>query len=268
MVKTIQRVLLCKPTHYSVEYIINPWMEPGSVDTSKAMDQWRSLVQVYKSLGIQVDVIDQVEGQPDMVFAADQGIVQGNQVLLSNFRCKERQGESRHYAQWFKENKFELLEIKRNEYFEGGGECLPWKDIYFIGTGFRSIHSSIHYMEKKLKKKIVELELINERFYHLDTCLFPINNEIVFYYEKGFSKKSLIVLKKMIPHFVAMTDEEATAFCSNSIVTGNKVVCHKSPSTFKEKLKVYGYETIELDVSEFLKAGGGVHCLTNILAYK
>ncbi len=55
----IKKVLMCRPLHYSVEYIINPWMKPNSVDPKKAMQQWNNLVSIYQSLGIDVEIIDQ-----------------------------------------------------------------------------------------------------------------------------------------------------------------------------------------------------------------
>src|SRR5438105_150018 len=99
--KTISRVLMCRPTYYTVEHVYNSWMMPGTVDTKLAIKQWEFLVNVYKQLGIRVEVIDQVKGIHDMVFATDQGIVQGRKVLLSRFRPVERRPETRCYEQWF-----------------------------------------------------------------------------------------------------------------------------------------------------------------------
>lgn len=265
MNKTIDKVLMCRPSHYSVEYVINPWMKPGTVDPKKALEQWESIVKAYEHAGILVQVIDQVKGLPDMVFATDQGIVQGREVVLSNFRCKERQGESEHYEKWFKDSGYIIKKIRQGEFFEGGGEVLAWRNIFFMGTGFRSIPESVAPLSTRLGKKIIPLHLINPLFYHLDTCLFPLNDETIFYYPEALSEESITILKNTVPNYFELTHDEAFNFCTNSVVSGRNVFVQKGSKTFNKKLETIGYKVVELDVSEFIKAGGGIHCLTNIL---
>ena len=73
---TKRSILMCKPTHYTVSYRINPWMHPEDpTDTSKAVQQWQSLVDVYEQLGFDIEYIEPIEGLPDMVYAANGGFV-------------------------------------------------------------------------------------------------------------------------------------------------------------------------------------------------
>ena len=39
----------------------------------------------------------------------------------------------------------------------------------------------------------------------------------------------------------------------------------KGNKNFADKLKTLGYKTVEIDVSEFMKSGGGIHCLVQTL---
>src|SRR5450631_2436007 len=96
----VRRVLLCRPTYFVVDYIINPHMQPYSVDQAKAMAQWEALVAVLKQLGIHVEIIEQEPDVPDMVFATDQGIVRGGEILLANFRYSQRKKERHYYREW------------------------------------------------------------------------------------------------------------------------------------------------------------------------
>jgi N-dimethylarginine dimethylaminohydrolase len=241
-------------------------MKPGTVDRKKALKQWESIVKAYENVGIQVQIIDQVQGQPDMVFATDQGIVQGREVVLSNFRCKERRGETKYYEKWFIDSGYIIKKIRRGEFFEGGGEVLPWNDIFFMGTGFRSIPESVEPLSRRLGKKIIPIHLINPLFYHLDTCVFPLNYETVFYFPKALSPDSIKMLENMVPNLLPLTHDEAFNFSTNSVVSGRTVFVQQGSKTFNKKLETIGYTVVELDVSEFIKAGGGIHCLTNILS--
>ena len=88
---------MCPPTHYDVEYEINPWMHiENPVDTELARAQWRSLRDLYvNELGWDVSLIEPAPGLPDMVFTANGGLVIGGEVVLPLFRQPERQGSQR-----------------------------------------------------------------------------------------------------------------------------------------------------------------------------
>src|SRR5689334_6235134 len=73
--------LMCAPTHFEVTYAINPWMDPTNpVDAKRAHLQWEVLRNTYLSLGHRVDLIEPMPGQPDMVFAANGGLVVGGRA--------------------------------------------------------------------------------------------------------------------------------------------------------------------------------------------
>lgn len=263
--KVIKEVLMCNPLHYSISYTINPWMKVGSENKNIAQMQWQKLCQTYFDLGIKVNLIDQQPNIPDMVFSTDQGIVKGKKVIISNFRFKERKGERKPYLEWFTSHGYELIFIPEKAYFEGNGECLFFGQKLLIGIGFRANMLTCKYLKKTLAVEVIPLELINPFFYHLDTALFVLNEEVVFYYPEAFSKKSQKVLKRLVPNLIPFNDFEANNFAANSVVTDHQVILNKTLPNFRNDLAKLGYKSIEVDISEFAKAGGGAHCLTNVL---
>lgn len=264
--KQIKKVLMCQPLFYDpFNYVINPWMQPQTIQKEKALAQWDQVKQTYIDQGITVEVIEQAEGSPDMVFATDQGIVQGRTVLLSRFWCDERKNESKHYKKWFQEKGYTIMYLPKNIYFEGNGDSSLWEDKLLVGIGYRADHTTCDAIGKLLNHEIIPLEIIDPAFYHLDVGFFPLNQETAFYYPLAFSEKSRRVLKKLVPNLVEFSKKEAFGFCANSVVTDHHVIHQKGNPTFKQKLKELGYTSIEIDVSEFMKSGGGIHCLTNIL---
>src|ERR1022692_2059874 len=43
--------LMCPPEHFTVQYAINPWMDPARpVDVARAMTQWENLRETYTRL--------------------------------------------------------------------------------------------------------------------------------------------------------------------------------------------------------------------------
>jgi N-dimethylarginine dimethylaminohydrolase len=203
-----------------------------------------------------------------MVFSADQAVVKGNIALMSNFSQTERTGEQEQFRKWFKEHGYEQKFLPDGSFFEGNGELHYWNDMYFVGTGFRTSIDSCKHIESILGLKVIPLKLVDPYFYHLDTCLLPLDSETVFYYPEAFDIESQETLKNLVPHLLPFSKEDSDVFTANSVATGSTVICQKALPNFKKNVQERGFEIVEVDVSEFNKSGGGIHCLTNILATK
>ncbi|HEY1085491.1 MAG TPA: arginine deiminase family protein [Candidatus Saccharimonadales bacterium] len=260
----VSRVLLCRPTHFQVDYVINPHMKPFSVDPKNAMKQWEKLVATLESLDIKVDVIEQEQGVPDMVFATDQGIVRDGAVVLANFRHTQRKKERQYYRKWFRDNNFRLRALSNVFSFEGG-DTLFFGDMLLVGTGFRANVASCEELANKFDIDVIPLRLTDPNFYHLDTCFLPVDHENAFYYPPAFSSASAKLLEKLIPNLHEFSRDEAFGFGANSFISGNHVVMQANLPTLKQKLEKLGKIVHEVDVSEFNKSGGGIHCLINTL---
>ena len=114
-------------------------------------------------------------------------------------------------------------------------------------------------------KKIVPLRLVDERFYHLDICCFPINRELVYFYDKAFDQKSTHTIKKLFKRAFAVSDKEALSFSLNSVIVDHTVITNTKAKRFSDRVSNEGLKVIPLDMSEFIKSGGAVKCLTNEL---
>ena len=111
-----QAVLMVAPDEYDVLYVINPHMEGmvGTVDRAKAQEQWTRLRDVYRSIGLPVEVLPAVSGFPDMVFCANQSFPFWDEngqptVIISRMASPYRQGEERHFDQWYEEQGYRVI---------------------------------------------------------------------------------------------------------------------------------------------------------------
>jgi N-dimethylarginine dimethylaminohydrolase len=242
-------------------------MQPHSVDRATAQKQWETLVQALESLSIKVDVIEQFPDVPDMVFATDQGIVRDGHILLANFRYAQRKKERHYYREWFRDHGFGLRALSNVFSFEGG-DALFLGNMLLVGTGFRANVASCEELSQKLDIDVFPLRLKDPNFYHLDMCFLPLNAETAFYYPPAFSQNSQNMLKKLVKNLHEFTEAEADGFAANSFVSDGSVIVQAGVPTFKKKLEKLGKQVIEVDVSEFNKAGGGIHCLINTLEWK
>ncbi len=261
------RILMCPPDHYDVDYVINPWME-GNIHKSsrdRAVEQWQKLHHVLKELAI-VDLVEPAKGWPDMVFTANAGLVLGDNVVLSRFFHKERQGEEPYFKAWFEANGFTVYELPQDLPFEGAGDALFDREGRWLwaGYGFRSELDSHPYIAKWLDTEVVSLRLIDERFYHLDTCFCPLTGGYLLYYPPAFDSYSNRVIEMRIPEEkrIVVSEPDAVCFACNAVNVGNTIVMNQVSDTLKRNLANAGFNVIETPLSEFLKAGGAAKCLT------
>ncbi len=261
------RILMCAPDHYDVDYVINPWME-GNIHKSsrdRAVEQWRGLYQVLKSQAT-VDLVTPQKGVPDMVFTANAGLVLGDNVVLSRFLHKERQGEEPFFKAWFEENGYNVYELPKDLPFEGAGDALLDREGRWLwaGYGFRSELDSHPYLAKWLDIEVLSLRLIDERFYHLDTCFCPLANGYLLYYPGAFDAYSnrLIEMRVSSEKRIAIAEADAVNFACNTVNIENVVVMNKASDNLKARLGEVGFQVQETPLTEFLKAGGAAKCLT------
>jgi len=261
------RILMCPPDHYDVDYVINPWME-GNIHKSsrdRAVEQWQKLHQVLKDVAI-VDLVAPAKGWPDMVFTANAGLVLGTNVVLSRFFHKERQGEEPYFKTWFEENGFTVYELPKDLPFEGAGDALFDREGRWLwaGYGFRSELDSHPYIAKWLDTEVVSLRLIDERFYHLDTCFCPLTGGYLLYYPPAFDSYSNRVIEMRIPEEkrIIVEEPDAVCFACNAVNVGSTIVMNQISDGLRNKLVKAGFNVTETPLSEFLKAGGAAKCLT------
>jgi N-dimethylarginine dimethylaminohydrolase len=257
---------MCPPKYYGVYYEINPWMSvanPADIDVARR--QWNNLHDLYRSLGVEVELLEPVEGLPDMVFTANAGLIDGNRCVVSNFRHQQRKGEEPYFKKWFQEHGFEILELPPEYHFEGAGDAKCYQDVLFAGFHFRSDARSHTVISHFLQRRVIPLELVDEKFYHLDTCFAPLARSLVMYYPPAFARYSRRAIQHYVTDLLPVDKEDALGFACNCVVVDDKVIVNWASPALRAELATRGFEVLEVDVSEFMKAGGGTGCLTLVL---
>ena len=259
--------LMCPPTHFSVTYAINPWMDPSvPVDHDLCDVQWEILRNTYLSLGHTVDLIEAEPGMPDMVFAANGGLVVGGRAYSARFRHEQRQAESQAYRNWLKRHEINAVEpIETNE---GEGDFLVLGSMILAGSGFRTTIAAHIEAADAVDRPVVSLELVDPRFYHLDTCLAVLDDgngsapADIAYYPAAFSQHSQRALRDLFPDAIIVKEADALVLGLNAVSDGYNVVMPLAATDFAERLRSRGYNPVTVDLGELLKSGGSVKCCT------
>lgn len=262
----MSRLLVCPPDFFGIEYEINPWMQLSNrVDHERAMRQWHDLMRVLEQdLGVVLERMAPIPGLPDLVFTANAGIVVGRTAVVSRFRYPERQREEAHFEQWFRKQDYEVTTIPADLHFEGAGDLLGFPDTWFGGYRQRSDLGVYPILSERFHLEIIPLELIDSRFYHLDTCFCPLSGGELLYFPPAFDLYGREAIANHIPDELrfAVPDEEAVTFACNAVCVGTHVVLPAGCPATQDWLHSRGYATHPVQLDEFIKSGGAAKCLT------
>jgi N-dimethylarginine dimethylaminohydrolase len=197
-----------------------------------------------------------------MVFTANAGTVHNNEIVLSNFRFKERQPETEKFEKWFQEEGYTVHRLPADIPFEGCGDTALLGNKMFGAYGYRSSLGGLRRAAKLLDVELIPLKLSHPMFYHLDTCFCLISKHCAFYYPHAFTPSAIKKLKTHIPDLIPIDVTDATQFACNSVVYENTLIMPAGAQKIIRELEMRGYEVIEVNTSEFLKSGGSVQCMT------
>jgi len=256
--------LMCRPTYYRIAYEINPWMSvQRPVDHARALRQWNALHHLLtKTLHVQVRLLPPQSSVPDLVFTANAGLIQGRMMIRSNFRFPQRQREEPIIERYFRQQKFQVVTLSPRYGFEGEGDALWVGRTLLFGFRFRSDAGVHAELARRLKRRVLPVELVDKRFYHLDTCFAPLASKTALWFPKAFDRYGRRVIEHLVPDLIAVSEADAVRFACNTIAVDHAVVIQEGCSVgLKQQLTRRGFRLYPLDLSEFLKAGGSAKCL-------
>jgi len=257
------QILMCPPDHYGIEYEINPWMNRslGAI-RELAYRQWKNLHDRLIELGVEVALLPPHPGLPDLVFTANAGLVYRRRFLSSRFKHEVRARESPIFDAWFAAHGFQVEHLPPHLYHEGAGDALFCGATLFAGYRQRSDALAHQWVAQHLGVRCLPLELVNPYYYHLDTCFCPLSPTEAIYFPDAFDAYGRRVLSEEIPRLIPVCEREAARFGCNAVVVGKTVVHNSRCPELAASLAEAGYCSVEVELDEFLKAGGSAKCLT------
>jgi N-dimethylarginine dimethylaminohydrolase len=271
-----RRIMMVDPAHFQVRHVINPHMEGmiGAVDTIKARAEWDAIRTTYTMLGYEVIIVEGEDEHPDLVFAANQLLpyvdAEGHpSVVLSHMAKVERQAEVPYLADALKPFAFRAHALRSRPPLEGTGDGIwhPGKNLLWGGHGFRTDESAWEEVAELTGARVVPLALVDDRMYHLDVALMPIDEKTAFSYHAAFDDESWARLSAGFETLIEVDDKEAVeGFALNGHCPDgrNLLLPGGNPST-KKKADELGLVVHELSTREFQKSGGSVFCLKNVM---
>lgn len=283
-------ILMCPPDYfYHQDSVIhnkyNIHMRIGTpVDRNRLSEQFDHLRYTLEGFRqrenlVSVEILDPAPGLNEMVFAANGGVAihgaAGKIFFPVNSVFHERDQEGDHHAQWFDERGFTVIPIPKTWVQDGEGELLhvPGTTLYFGGFGERSDPEPYYWMERTLIQqgisvKIVAIRNTDPHWYHLDTYLMPLgptphrNRQAALFYPGATDEAGQTMVRGIFDDVIEVDRDEALQFVCNSLVLKDVVIAPWMNERIQYELERRGYRVVVVDVSEYMKAGGQVKCMT------
>lgn len=259
--------LMCPPEWYGVDYVINPWMA-GNINRSSrdlAFAQWKGIHNVLRGVA-DVRLLHPEPGCPDMVFLGHGALVQHGVAAVASFHPAERRAETPHLRRWLEEQGFLLWNTPRETAFEGEGDVTFNSEgsRLWAGHGVRTCRSAHRHIAAAWHVPITSLHLVDPRFYHLDTCFTPLYGGFLLYYPAAFDAASRAAIEAEYPDEkrIAVTETDAIHMACCALNIGKTVFTGELSRDLGQRLFDAGFDVVQLELSEFIKGGGGAKSMT------
>lgn len=260
-----RRYLMCRPEHFRVDYAINPWMDVDApVDPDRALAQWDHLAATIERAGAEVERIAQLPGTPDMVYAMNYGLVDGDHVAITSFRFDERKPEAAAAEWWFGEAGLRTTRVADAGVgsFEAG-DAFPFGGSLVVANGPRTDLATHAVLSRALGVRVASVGVIHPALYHLDLSFCPLDETRAIVAPSAFDAAGRATVAELVPQPLVIDEDEAFTFCANSVVVGEVVVMPAGvPLRVARQLEAWGFAIETVDVSELHKGGGSVRCMT------
>jgi N-dimethylarginine dimethylaminohydrolase len=274
--------ILAAPDSFDVVYRLNDLTGAvGSVSRERAMEQWiRLRERLAAETGRSVNIIPAATGLPDLVFVSNAALLfragDGTRTaILARFAKPERQGESAVVTQCLRADGWRIVELPEGANFEGVGDC-RWSHggrVLWIGYGAgRTSLRGIAAVRAALVAagrsdiRVNPLALVSGRAYHMDLALCPFgpDKRKAMWSPWAFSAAGRAALRFSFGSDGLVAVPRRYAWACNSVAIGDRtlLVPRDGEEGYRSWLRSStGQRIVEVNVSEFQKAGGGVSCM-------
>ena len=274
---TKARLLMCAPDYFGVAYRINPWMDPESwesrseVFSTASRREWAALHRALSEFGAEIDHVTPVADVPDLVFTANSAVVLDRVALLARFRHSERRREEEHFEAAFRglQARGHIDSVRKlpdDVVLEGAGDCV-WDDtrgVFWMGFGPRSDAAARGAVGDQFGMPAVALELVDLRFYHMDTAFCPLTHGDVMYVPGAFTPLGQTMIRDRVEPAlrIELAAEDACQFAANTVCLGNTLVMSGCSARLRAELEERGYRVVTTPLPSFHRSGGSAFCLT------
>lgn len=267
-------ILLSPPTHLAMvpcNAVTRDSLARGlSSCAASAGAQHRALVERLEAAGVKCHLVPAKPGLADLAFTRDSIFMTPWGVVELRPSEPHRRGEPAHLAAVLDRLGIESLGAVGEGKVEGGDVCLLRPGLVMIGiSGERTDEAGARALGRIFERRgwRALYTQIDPRYLHLDTQFTMVSKHrgvaCLETLEAGFATRMAELGVDLIP----ATPDEVDRLEANLLSLGGcRIVAPAGDTRINRELRRRGYDVIEAGIDQFVRCGGGVHCLTMPLA--
>jgi len=249
-------VAFVRPPSNSYANCVSSNPERNEIDVVLAKQRHREYVSIMKEAGVEVVELQASEAQPDSVFMQDPALLGAHCSVICRFGEERRRGEEKALVDELATRKIKVGSLnftKAPGTMEGGDVVVTDRGI-FVGESKRTNSSGIKQLKSFLTNHVTGIR--TDLMHLLCGCSYLNNGTMII--------APNLVNPDSFPGFKFIRIPANESYAADALYLGaSKVLIPDGFPTAASKLKEFGYNPIELDVSEFRKGDGGVTCLSS-----
>lgn len=228
--------------------------EAKSIDFDLAKTQHTAYVQALQSAGTNIIYLETLESFPDGVFVEDNAVILKNRALICRMKEASRQGEVDSVVPVLKKHlPLEYLDPPANL---DGGDVLNTGETLFVGLSERTNQDGIDALSVICSKPVVPVEVLQGL--HLKSAVSFLGGKLLLV-------DPLSVDPQHFSGFETILVREDERYAANCLAIWHKVLMPAGFPRLSNEIRRHGLQVVELEMSEFEKADGGVTCLSLII---
>tara|TARA_B100000686_G_scaffold350750_1_gene447579 strand:- start:1875 stop:2627 length:753 start_codon:yes stop_codon:yes gene_type:complete len=240
---------LVRPPGVSFPQAISSHPAKEEIDLSRAREQHRSYVNALKKAGVKILVMPPEDSLPDSTFVEDTTFIFGDRAFLCFSKEEARRNEVESIEKILKGYR---KTVRIDSYLDGG-DILDTPDSIFIGLSERTDVKAIESLSRQINKKVVSVPIL--KGLHLKSAVSYLGNNILLLNPGRVDSSAF-------KNFQWIEVEEKNSYAANCLTMGDLIFMPAGFPMIRKKISQQGFETHELDMSEFEKADGGITCLS------
>lgn len=243
------------------------------LDPDLARQQHDAMADAYEAHGVGVHYVETTrDDKPNAMFMRDLVLMTPEGAIVSRPASTVRAGEERFVAEALARIGVPILmTVHGHGTFEGADVAWVNDDFCFLAEGLRTNKDGADQVERMLREigvgKVVRVQLPWGAM-HLDGLLSLIDNDLAVVWPRRTPFPVVDALVKAGFRILEVEDEhEAHHRLPMNLVAlePGKVLMPTGAPVMRERYEQAGVTCVEVDVSELIKAGGGIHCMTAFL---
>ena len=260
----LRTVLMHRPGN-EINIIDNPkkWLFLKKPSLAKMQKEHDSVADVLSSESVKIiELKKSFKDTPNIIFTRDLGAFLKNGFYKCCLKEDVRKKESSLIENFLDKEKVSVFGKENKSTIEGGDIIFFDKGRILVGQSRRTCKEGIENFKRYADREIIKVP-VPKKFIHLDLIFSILSKDVCLIVPNTLPDDFIGFLNEENFTILNAEESEAEKMAGNVFsLSEKKIVSHSAHKKTNKILKNYGFDVIEVDISEILNGGGGINCIT------